>query len=89
MSSSVHNTGNVTVSGVEIDETLFSGTGALGEITCPDTTLDADEEDDLRGLLRPHAGGCRYRPSRQHRALPPAIRPARRPPCGPTRRRRA
>ncbi len=40
----VTNTGNVTVSDITIDETIFSGSGSLGEITCPATTLDADED---------------------------------------------
>jgi uncharacterized repeat protein (TIGR01451 family) len=39
----VTNTGNVTVTGVAIDETAFSGTGSLGAIVCPDPTLDAGE----------------------------------------------
>ncbi len=35
----VTNTGNVTVTGVGIDETAFSGSGALSAISCPVTTL--------------------------------------------------
>ncbi|MFF9564738.1 beta strand repeat-containing protein [Leifsonia sp. NPDC014704] len=37
------NTGNVTLTGVAIDETAFSGTGSLTGIVCPDPTLDAGE----------------------------------------------
>jgi hypothetical protein len=37
------NTGNVTLTGVAIDETAFSGAGSLGAIVCPDATLDAGE----------------------------------------------
>ncbi len=35
----VTNTGNVTVHGIDIDETAFSGTGVLSPVTCLDTTL--------------------------------------------------
>jgi uncharacterized repeat protein (TIGR01451 family) len=35
----VTNTGNVSVGGIAIDETSFSGTGSLSAITCPDASL--------------------------------------------------
>ena len=35
----VTNTGNVTVHGVSIAETAFTGTGTLSPVTCPATTL--------------------------------------------------
>jgi uncharacterized repeat protein (TIGR01451 family) len=38
-SFAVTNTGNVTVHGIAIDETAFSGTGSLSAIDCPATTL--------------------------------------------------
>ncbi|WP_420369289.1 DUF7507 domain-containing protein [Curtobacterium sp. L1-20] len=37
----VTNTGNVTIRNVVVNDTDFSGTGELGEITCPETTLAA------------------------------------------------
>lgn len=40
----VSNTGNVTMDGITIEEGAFSGTGTLGAITCPDTTLEPAEE---------------------------------------------
>jgi uncharacterized repeat protein (TIGR01451 family) len=40
----VHNTGNVTLTDVAIDETDFSGTGTLGTISCPQTTLGPDDQ---------------------------------------------
>ncbi|MDO7883519.1 beta strand repeat-containing protein [Salinibacterium soli] len=36
---SVRNTGNVTIDGIAIDETEFSGSGALSAIDCPTTSL--------------------------------------------------
>ena len=42
-SFAVTNTGNVTVHGIAIDETAFSGTGALSPATCPVTTLAPGE----------------------------------------------
>ncbi len=33
------NTGNVTLTGVHVDETAFSGSGEISAITCPTTTL--------------------------------------------------
>ncbi|MDR6971995.1 hypothetical protein [Leifsonia shinshuensis] len=39
----VTNTGNVTVTGVAVQETAFSGTGTLSAIVCPASTLDAGE----------------------------------------------
>lgn len=39
----VTNTGNVPVEGLTIDETEFSGTGALSPITCLEDELDVDE----------------------------------------------
>ncbi|KAA9376116.1 DUF11 domain-containing protein [Microbispora cellulosiformans] len=38
-SFAVANTGNVTVSGLVVDEVEFSGTGTLSAVTCPVTTL--------------------------------------------------
>jgi uncharacterized repeat protein (TIGR01451 family) len=35
----VTNTGNVTIHGVAIDDTAFTGTGTLSPVTCPVTTL--------------------------------------------------
>ena len=35
----VTNTGNVTLSGVTVKDTAFSGTGTLGAITCPESSL--------------------------------------------------
>ncbi|MCL2783929.1 MAG: Ig-like domain-containing protein [Propionibacteriaceae bacterium] len=35
----VTNTGNVTLSGISVTDTAFSGTGTLGAITCPVTVL--------------------------------------------------
>jgi len=35
----VTNDGDLALSGVHVDETAFSGTGVLGAITCPQTTL--------------------------------------------------
>lgn len=40
----VTNTGNVTMDGITVEEGAFSGTGTLGAITCPDTTLGPTEE---------------------------------------------
>ena len=37
----VTNTGNTSISGVGINELAFSGTGTMGTLTCPDTTLAA------------------------------------------------
>ena len=37
------NTGNVTVPGVSVAETAFSGTGTLSAVTCPATTLAPGE----------------------------------------------
>ena len=39
----VNNTGNVTITGLQINETAFSGTGAAPVITCPVTTLAPTE----------------------------------------------
>lgn len=39
----VTNAGNVTLTGIVIDETEFSGSGALSEIVCPTTTLAVGE----------------------------------------------
>jgi uncharacterized repeat protein (TIGR01451 family) len=39
----VTNTGNVTLASVNIDEGVFSGTGTLSPITCPQTTLVAGQ----------------------------------------------
>ncbi len=36
----VTNTGNVTLTGVTVDDTDFTGTGAMSAITCPVTTLE-------------------------------------------------
>ncbi|TDE94818.1 DUF11 domain-containing protein [Occultella glacieicola] len=36
------NTGNVTLTGVHVDETAFSGSGEVSAITCPTTTLAPD-----------------------------------------------
>ncbi|MGN8051455.1 DUF7507 domain-containing protein, partial [Curtobacterium sp. 22159] len=41
----VTNTGNVTMRDVVVNDTDFSGTGELGEITCPDTTLAVGEAE--------------------------------------------
>jgi uncharacterized repeat protein (TIGR01451 family) len=38
----ITNVGNVTVSDLGIDETTFSGSGALGAVTCPVTSLPAE-----------------------------------------------
>jgi len=35
----IQNTGNVNLSDVSIDDTLFTGSGALSSVTCPATTL--------------------------------------------------
>ncbi|MFR0656639.1 hypothetical protein SB719_18935, partial [Pantoea sp. SIMBA_079] len=35
----VSNTGNVTVHGITVDDTAFSGTGTLSAIDCPNTTV--------------------------------------------------
>lgn len=35
----VTNTGDLTLSGIHVDDSAFSGTGTLGAITCPVTTL--------------------------------------------------
>lgn len=40
----VSNTGNVSVSGLAIDEDSFSGTGSLSNVTCPTTTLAPDAD---------------------------------------------
>ena len=42
-SFAVTNTGNVTITGIAIDESAFSGTGTLSAITCPVTTLAPGE----------------------------------------------
>ena len=39
-SFAVGNTGNVTVSGIQINETAFSGSGTLSSVTCLATTLE-------------------------------------------------
>ncbi|MFJ3234590.1 hypothetical protein [Streptomyces sp. NPDC086787] len=39
----VHNTGNVTLSEVNVSDIEFSGTGTAPEITCPETELAPDE----------------------------------------------
>ncbi|MGW8954338.1 DUF7507 domain-containing protein [Streptomyces sp. NPDC055709] len=39
----VHNTGNVTLSAVDVRDTVFTGSGPDPEISCPDTTLAPGE----------------------------------------------
>ncbi|MGN6325371.1 DUF7507 domain-containing protein [Pseudolysinimonas sp.] len=39
----ITNTGNVSLSGIGVDETAFSGTGTLGALNCPQTTLLAGQ----------------------------------------------
>jgi len=45
-SFAVTNTGNVTVSDIVIDETLFSGTGSALDILCESTSLAADAQTE-------------------------------------------
>jgi len=46
----VNNTGNVTITGLQINETAFSGTGAAPVITCPVTTLAPTESTTCTGI---------------------------------------
>lgn len=40
-SFAIRNTGNITIGGLQINETAFSGTGSLDDIICDATSLDA------------------------------------------------